>query len=130
VKRSEAERREFEIDDLLAGSLPHEGSEHIRVSTEDAELTLLRAEHSARWRIVTGPITLAIVVVLELGYFHLAWTFTEDEETPIRRRLRRGEALHITLASPTQGKLELTAPPLPASLRPLLDTAYLPISAA
>lgn len=130
MELTEAERREFEIDDLLAGSLPHQGSEHIRVSTEDAELILLRAEHSPRWRVVTGPITLSIVAVLELGHFHVAWPLTEDEEAPIRRKLGRGETLRITVVSPTQGTLELTAPALPTSLRPLLDTAYLPISAA
>ncbi|NTU85174.1 MAG: hypothetical protein HGA45_38425 [Chloroflexales bacterium] len=130
MELSEAERREFAIDELLAGSLPHEGTDRIIVRAQDAELALLRADHTARWRIVTGPITLSIIAILELGPFHLAWSLCEDEPTPIRPQLRQGVALPITLTSRTQGTLQLTAPPFPASLRPLLDTAYLPISAA
>ena len=125
-----AEQREFEIDAVLAGSLPHEGVAPVVVHADDHELTILRADHTTRWRVLTGPQTSCVVAVLELGPFHLAWEVSEEEEATVRWKLRGGAALVITVTSDTQGTLQLTAPPLPEELRPHLSTPYLPVNAA
>lgn len=125
-----AEQREFEIDAVLAGSLPHEGVVPVIVHADDHELTILRADHTARWRVLTGPQTSCVVAVLELGPFHLAWEVSEEEEATVRWKLRAGAALAVTITSDTLGTLQLTAPPLPEELRPHLSTPYLPVSAA
>lgn len=125
-----AQQREFEIDEVLAGALPHEGIAPVVVHADDHELALLREDHAARWRVLTGPQTACIVAVLELGPFHLAWEVSEAEEAPVLRRLRGGAALAITVTSDTQGALQLSAPPLPEELRPQLSTPYIPVSAA
>lgn len=125
-----AEQREFEIDAVLAGSLPHEGVAPVVVHADDHELTMLRADHTATWRVLTGPQTSCVVAVLELGPFHLAWEVSEEEEATVRWKLRSGAALAIAITSDTQGTLQLTAPPLPEELRPHLSTPYLPVSAA
>jgi hydrogenase maturation factor HypF (carbamoyltransferase family) len=130
MKYTDAERREFEIDEVLAGSLPHQGVAPVVVHADDHELTILRADHTARWRVLTGPQTSCIVAVLELGPFHLAWEVSEEEEAGICRKLQRGTALPITVMSRTQGTLQLVAPPLPADLRPHLTIPYIPVSAA
>jgi hypothetical protein len=130
MKYTDAERREFEIDEVLAGSLPHKGTAPVVVHAEDAELAILRSNHTARWRVLTGPQTSAIVAVLELGPFHLAWEVSEEEEAGICRKLQRGTAVPITVRSRTQGMLQLVAPPLPADLRPHLTIPYIPVSAA
>ncbi|GAB4443107.1 MAG: hypothetical protein OHK0015_42670 [Chloroflexi bacterium OHK40] len=125
-----AEQREFEIDAVLAGSLPHEGVAPVVVHADDHELTILRADHTASWRVLTGPQTSCVVAVLELGPLHLAWEVSEEEEATVRWKLRSGAALAIAITSDTQGTLQLTAPPLPEELRPHLSTPYLPVSAA
>jgi hydrogenase maturation factor HypF (carbamoyltransferase family) len=130
MKYTDAERREFEIDKVLAGSLPHEGSDPVLVHAEDEELATLRTNHTTRWRVLTGPQTSCIVAVLELGPFHLAWEVSEEEEAGMCRKLQRGTAVPITVMSRTQGTLRLVAPPLPAELRPHLTIPYIPVSAA
>lgn len=130
MKYTDAERREFEIDEVLASSLPHEGTAPVLVHAEDEELALLRSNHTTRWRVLTGPQTSCIVAVLELGPFHLAWEVSEEEAAGMCRKLQRGATLPITITSRTQGTLQLTAPPLPPDLRPHLAIAYLPVSAA
>lgn len=124
-----AQQREFEIDAVLAGSLPHEGVAPVVVHADDHELTMLRADYTTRWRVLTGPQTSCVVAVLELGPFYLAWEVSEEEAT-VRWKLRGGAALVITVTSDTQGTLQLTAPPLPEELRPHLSTPYLPVNAA
>jgi hypothetical protein len=128
---SEAEQLEFALDDLLAASLPHEGADPVVVEVDDAELKLLRANHSARWRVLTGPQTMMIVAVLELGkYFHIAWAVSDEEDAAVQKLLRAGASLQLQITSRTQGTLEITAPPFPAYLRPQLTTPYLPVNAA
>lgn len=131
MAQSEAERLEFALDDLLAASLPHEGTDPVIVEADDAELKLLLVDHSARWRVLTGPQTMVIVAVLELGkYFHIAWAVSDEEDTAIQQLLHGGSSLQLRITSRTQGTLELTAPPFPSDLRPQLVTPYLPVSAA
>jgi hypothetical protein len=131
MAQSEAERLEFALDDLLAASLPHEGADPVIVEADDAELKLLRVDHTACWRVLTGPQTMVIVAVLELGkYFHIAWAVSDEEEAAIQRLLRAGTSLQLRITSRTQGTLEITAPPFPTDLRPQLTTPYLPVNAA
>lgn len=90
--RSEAERMEDQLDDVLATSLHNEVDRNITVRVSDPQLVALRADHRAAWRILNGPLTASIVVVLDLGPFHLAWDITEPEEAPLARLLEQGRA--------------------------------------
>jgi hypothetical protein len=65
---TEAEQREFEIDEVLALSLRHD---ECSISAEDSEMALLQLDREASWRVLTGPQTHSIVVILELGYVHI-----------------------------------------------------------
>ncbi|NJO81678.1 MAG: hypothetical protein HC828_02165 [Blastochloris sp.] len=125
-----AEQREFEIDEVLAGALPHEGISPVIVHADDHEVKILRTDHHVRWRVLSGPQTSCVVAVLELGPFHLAWEVSEAEEAAVRWKLHGGAALQITVTSATQGTLQISAPPLPEALRSHLSTPYLPVNAA
>lgn len=130
MEHTTAEQREFEIDDLLAASLDNEVSDSVLVHVSDAELDLLRAHHASSWRVVTGPITEAIVVVLTLGHFHIAWDVASEEEAHVARVLRSDRPLELRLRSPRRPQFTLSVPNLPLALRVQLTTAYIPVSAA
>lgn len=127
---SDAERRELEIDELFALSLHHEGYNPVIVHAEDSEMALLQIDREPSWRVLTGPQTLTILAVLDLGYVHLAWSMDEPGGAAIRRQLSRGVQLPITVISPSLGTLYVTAPRFPESLLPMLDAPYTPVEAA
>lgn len=127
---SDAERREFEIDEVLALSLHHEGLNPVVVHAEDSEMALLQLDREPAWRVLTGPQTLTILAVLDLGYVHIAWSMNEPEGVAVRRQLGRGVQLPVTVISPSLGTLRVTAPRFPKSLLPMLDAPYTPVEAA
>lgn len=74
--------------------------------------------------------TLSIIVVLDLGPFHLAWDITEPEEVHIARLLEQGHPLNVIIIGGQEPQLRIEVPPVPNELRPNLLTAYIPVSAA
>lgn len=127
---SDAERREFEIDEVFALSLHHQGRNPVVVHAEDSEMALLQLDREPSWCVLTGPQTLTILAVLDLGYVHLAWSMDEPGGAAIRRQLSRGVQIPITVISPSPGTLRITAPRFPESLLPLLEAPYAPVEAA
>jgi hypothetical protein len=123
------EQREFEIDDLLAISLHTEVSDTVLVHVSEPEFDMLRADHRTGWRVVTGPITHCIVVILSLGQFHAAWCINDDEAAHITRLLRTRQPLLLTLSSPWR-RFDISVPPLPVELCAYLHLDYIPVSAA
>lgn len=130
MARSEAERIEDQLDDVLATSLHNEVGSSITVRVSDPQLVALRANHQAAWRILNGPLTASIIVVLDLGPFHIAWDITEPEEAPIANLLEEGLPLRVVAIGGREPRLSIEVPPVPGSLRPNLLTAYIPVSAA
>lgn len=127
---AESERREFEIDEVFALSLHHEGCNPVVVHAEDSEMALLQIDREPSWRVLTGPQTLTILAVLDLGYVHLAWSMDEPDGLAVRRQLSRGVQLLITVISPSCATLRIIAPRFPESLLPMLDAPYMPVEAA
>jgi hypothetical protein len=128
--RSKAERIEDQIDDVLGTSLHNEVDTSITVRVSDPQLMALHSDHRSAWRILNGPLTASIIVVLDLGLFHLAWDITEPEEVPIARLLDQGRALKVIIIGCQEPQLSIEVPPVPDELRPNLLTAYIPVSAA
>ncbi len=91
---------------------------------------MLHLDHATSWHILNGPLTGSTIVVLELGYFHLAWDISEPEGAPILRLLESGSPLRVVVTGSPQPQLSIEAPPIPRELRPNLHTAYIPVSAA
>lgn len=130
MARGEAERIEDQLDDVLATSLHNEVGSSITVRVSDPQLIALRANHQAAWRILNGPLTASIIVVLDLGPFHLAWDITEPEEAPIANLLEEGLPLCVVVIASQEPRLSIEVAPVPEALRPNLLTAYIPVSAA
>lgn len=130
MARSEAERMEDQLDDVLATSLHNEVGSSITVRVSDPQLVTLRANHQAAWRILNGPLTASIIVVLDLGPFHLAWDITEPEEAPVASLLEEGSPLRVVVIGGREARFSIEVPPVPDALRPNLLTAYIPVSAA
>lgn len=130
MRGNEAERIEDQLDDVLATSLHNEVGSSITVRVSDPQLAALRTDHAVAWRFLNGPITASIVVVLDIGPFHLAWDITEPEEAPITRLLERARSLTIIIIGDQEPRLRIDVPPIPNQLRPNLMMAYLPVSAA
>jgi hypothetical protein len=129
MRYTPAEQREFEIDDLLAVSLRTEVTDTVLVDVTERELDILRANHRIAWRVVTGPITDCIVVILSLGHFHIAWCVNDDESTHVAQLLRSRRPLTLTLSSPRR-RFDISVPPLPVELCAYLQLDYIPVSAA
>ena len=129
MRYTAAEQREFDIDDLLAVSLPTEVTDTVLVHVSEPEYDVLRADHRPAWRVVTGPITDCIVVILNLGRFHIAWCVNDDEAAHIAQLLRSRRPLTLTLSSPRR-RFDISVPPLPVELCTYLQLDYIPVSAA
>lgn len=130
MARSEAERIEDQLDEVLATALHTEVDDTILVRADAEQLAVLHLDHATSWRILNGPLTASIIVVLELGCFHLAWDISEPEEAPILRLLESGRPLRVVVTGSPQPRLSIEVPPVPRALRPNLHTAYIPVSAA
>jgi hypothetical protein len=124
-----AEQREFEIDDLLAISLHTEVTDIVLVHVTEREFDMLRADHHTAWRVVTGPITRSVVVILSIGHLHVAWSVKDDEAAHVARLLRTRQPLLLTLSSPRR-RFDIMVSPLPVELCAYLHIDYLPVSAA
>ncbi|GAB4426074.1 MAG: hypothetical protein OHK0015_06600 [Chloroflexi bacterium OHK40] len=129
MRYTAAEQREFDIDDLLAVSLPNEVTDTVLVHVSEPEYDVLRADHRTAWRVVTGPITNCIVVILSLGQFHVAWCINDDEAAHIAQLLRSRRPLTLTLSSPRR-RFDISVPTLPVELCTYLQLDYIPVSAA
>lgn len=129
MRYTAAEQREFDIDDLLAVSLRTEVTDTVLVHVSEPEYDVLRADHRPAWRVVTGPITNCIVVILSLGQFHVAWCVNDDEAAHMARLLRTRQPLPLTVSSPRR-RFDISVPPLPVELCAYLHLDYIPVSAA
>ncbi|GAB4448370.1 MAG: hypothetical protein OHK0015_53070 [Chloroflexi bacterium OHK40] len=129
MRYTAAEQQEFDIDDLLAVSLPTEVTDTVLVHVSEPEYDMLRADHRTAWRVVTGPITDCIVVILSLGPSHIAWCVNDDEAAHIARLLRTRQPLLLTVSSPRR-RFDVNVPPLPIELCAYLQLDYIPVSAA
>ena len=81
---------------------------------------------------VGGPVAgpgAPIVVILNLGRFHIAWCVNDDEAAHIAQLLRSRRPLTLTLSSPRR-RFDISVPPLPVELCTYLQLDYIPVSAA
>jgi hypothetical protein len=125
-----AQELEFQIDELIVGTMPHEGERPIRVVVTDEEFALLKDNHDMAWRVVTGPITAAIVLILDLGDFWVSWDVQEGQARALWPYLLEGDPLPLVVGTRSGQRLELRTPRFPDGMLVFMERPYRPVAAA
>ena len=130
MDRQAEEAAEQAIDAILATALPCEVRRRITVRVEANVFAALERNHLAVWHVLPGPRTTTVLVVLQLGAFHVAWDVSLLEARLISRLLQAGEPIQVCIQTEHAPAHSFTVPaPTPAVLA-VLNSAYQQVTAA
>ena len=130
MDRQAEEAAEQAIDAILATALPCEVRRRITVRVDAEVFAALERNHLAAWHVMPGPRTTTVLVVLQLGAFHVAWDVSLLEARLISRLLQAGEPIQVCIQTEHAPAHSFTVPaPTPAVLA-VLNSAYQQVTAA